>query len=86
MQTIKTATGKEFEISWAGVATIDEVFRFELKNSDMGTSFTVFSNPVETETLTHYFDNIPKEYIGYTTLRGVAMDMQGGIVVSLAKT
>lgn len=86
MQTIKTATDKEFEISWAGVSTIDGFFRFALKDNDMGTAFATFSNPTETVTLTRYFDNIPKEYIGYTTLRGIAMDMQGGIVVSLAKT
>ena len=86
MQKIITKSGEEFEVSWAGVASIDGVLRFAVLNSDMGTVFNTFTNPEETEILVHEFDNTPKEYIGYTVFRGVLMNYQNELIVSLSRT
>lgn len=85
MQKIITKTGKEFEVAWAGVATIDGVLRFSVLNSDMTTVFASFSDPKETEVLTHMFGDTPKEYVGYTTLRGVTLNYQDEMIVALSR-
>ena len=85
MQIIITATGKEFTVSWMGVATIDGILRFSVKDADMGEVFSTFTNQEETETLIHSFDNIQKEYTGYTVFRGITIDFQNEMIVSLSK-
>lgn len=85
MQKIITISEKEFDVDWAGVATIDGVLRFAVINGDMPEVFTTFSNPEETEVLVHTFDNIRKEYEGYTVFRGVSLNYQNEIIVALSK-
>lgn len=84
MQKIITATGKEFSILWCGPSTIDFALRFEVSNDyTMAEILATFTNPEETETLTHDFDNHQTVYNGYTTFKGVDMKPGGSVVVAL---
>ena len=83
MQKIITATGKEYTVAWAGVSTIDGLLRFEAVNIDTGTALSTFMNPVETETLIHAFDNAPKTYSGYTVFRGIDINQNNRIMITL---
>lgn len=83
MQKIITATGREFNIVWCGLSTIDLVLRFEVKGETMQDILATFTNREETGTLKHVFDELETVYIGYTVFTGVDMKPNGHIVVSL---
>ena len=83
MQKVITATGKEFNVNWCGQATIDFVLRFEVVNSTMANILSTFMNPVETEKLTHIFDENRAVYTGFTQFKGVDLKPSGTIVVAL---
>lgn len=83
MKTLKTATGKAFDILWDGVATIDFTLRIAIVNAPMQEIFEVFSNSTETETLTRIDDGIESVYQGFTKFRGVDLAPDGEIIVSL---
>lgn len=82
---IITATGKEFNVEWLGLATIDNVLRFAVENSDMATVLSVFTDPEETSLLIYVIDtmNNRAEYSGFTTFKGVDLNSDNSIVVSL---
>lgn len=83
MQKIITATGREFNIVWCGLSTIDLVLRFEVKGETMQDILATFTNREETGTLKHVFDELETVYTGYTIFTGVDMKPNGHIVVSL---
>lgn len=83
MQKIITATGKEFSISWCGPSTIDFALRFAIPDGDMAEIFATFTNPEETATLTHVFDEHETVFTGYTKFKGVDLKPDGEIVVAL---
>lgn len=83
MQLLITATGRVFNINWCGPSTIDLALRFEIVGSTMQEILAVFTNPEETQTLTHRFDENEAVYIGYTLFVGVDMRQSGKIIVSL---
>lgn len=86
MQKVITATGKEYEVLWCGPSRIDSALRFEASPSTaMADILTTFTNPEETVTLTHSFDNSQTVYHGYTTFKGVDMKLSGTVVVALMK-
>lgn len=80
---IKTATGKEFEILWDGVASIDGALRFAVINAPMAEIFETFSDPAECTTLTRIWDGVESVYTGYTRFRGVDRKIDGEIVVAI---
>ncbi len=83
MQKIITATGKEYQVEWCGVSTIDFVLRFEVVNSPMTNILTTFMNPIETAKLTHVFDENRAVYTGFTKFKGVDLKPNDAVVVSL---
>ena len=83
MQTLTTATGRVFKINWCGPSSIDLALRFEVIDSTMQEVLTVFTNPEETEILTHKFDENETIFTGYTLFIGVDMRQSGKIVVAL---
>ena len=85
MQTITTATGKAFQVGWCGLSTIDYVLRFGVRGESMTNVLQVFTNPAETETLSHTFDERTNEYDDYITFVGVDLKPNGEIVVSLSQ-
>ena len=82
-KTIKTASGKEFEILWDGASTIDGSLRFAVVNATMAEIFAAFSDPAACATLTRLWDGKESVYTGYTQFRGVDLKPDGEIVVSL---
>lgn len=83
MQKIITATGKILKILWCGPSTIDFALRFEVVEAEMSEVLTVFTNPEETATLTHVFDEHETVFTGYSKFRGVDLKPGGSIVVAL---
>lgn len=83
MQKIITATEKEITVEWCGPSTIDFALRFSVKNGNMTELLQIFTNPEETATLTHVFDEHETVYTGYTKFRGVDLKPDGAIVVAL---
>lgn len=75
--------GKEFDILWDGVSTIDGTLRFAVVNATMAEIFTAFSDPQACSTLTRVWDGIESVYTGYTVFRGVDLKPDGEIVVSM---
>lgn len=84
MQKVITATGKEYDVKWCGASTIDFALRFEVRSAPMTEILTTFTNPAETETLTHDFDNHQTVYRNYTVFKGVDTKPAGTVVVALS--
>lgn len=85
MVTLKTSNNEEFDIAWIGVATIDGVLRFSVINSDIKRVFDVFSNPESCAKLTRVYDGIEEIFEGYTVFRGVQIQYDNSVLVSLSK-
>ena len=85
MIKLTTANRQEFEIEWIGVANIDGVLRFSVVNSNVSDLVRVFTVPENCETITRSFDENEQVFSGYTTFRGVQINYDGSIVVSLSR-
>lgn len=69
--SIKTATGKEYEVRFAGATTIGvtQVLYVELVGLSMIDVVTVFSDPLETNFIQGLIEGeVKKEYRGYVNL------------------
>ena len=85
MKILRTAQGKEFDIIWDGVATIDLALRFAVVNASMEEVLQVFTAAEETQTLTRVEDDLESVYQGYNRFRGVDQKPDGEIVVTLVE-
>ncbi len=85
MKTIKTASGKTFEILWDGVATIDGALRFAVVNASMPEILATFMDPTETATLTRAWDEeeVSATYAGFTRFRGIDRKPDEEVIVAL---
>ena len=82
MPKIITATGKEFRCLWCSELS---VLRFCIVGEDMDTILSVFRDEDETASLTYVFDRQEREHIGFTKFKGVDLNMDNSIVVSLLR-
>lgn len=80
MEKIKTATGKEFDCEYALANSNLNRCYVVVKNSDISTVATVFSDPAETAVLTHGETVIE----GYTKLLAILPE-NGNFRVNLRK-
>ena len=85
MITIRTAKGEEFKIAWAGVATIDGVLRFAVVGAELPAIIEAFTNPDNCAQLTRVFDNNEMTFDGYTVFRGVQIQYDDSVIVSMSK-
>lgn len=85
MQKIITATGKEYQVEWCGVSTIDFALRFAVVNAEMTDVLTTFTNANESRQIIHYFNEKETVYNNYSKFRGVDEKPDGSIVVSLTE-
>ena len=87
MEKVITATGEEFEIGWIGVATLDGGLRFGIINcNDINKIFQTFTKPENCVVLTRDFDGVRNiKFEGYTVFRGITINYNDEIVVSLSK-
>lgn len=80
-----THTGKEYQISWMGVATVDGALRFEVTGSNLPDVFQTFSNRNETTILTQDWDGMTTHYVGYTRFKTIDIQPTQNIIVALDK-
>ena len=83
MIKLVTAQNKEFPISWIGISDFDGSLRFEVFSDDMDVLYRVFTDPVQTQTLTRVFDGDEKSFEGYTAFKGIEKMADSAIVVRL---
>lgn len=86
MISIKAANGDLYTILWAGVANTDGILRFAIINADASSIFETFGNPANCGTLTRIFDNIEQQFAGYTVFRGMQINFDGSVIVSMSKS
>ena len=81
---LRTSLGKEYNVNWCAVSSIDGCLRFEITDITFIDAFNVFGNSDETFLITLYIDDVNfREYSGYTKLIGV--NGNENITVSLIK-
>lgn len=85
MIKLLTANGEEFDVAWMGVASMDGGLRFGVINSTAEKIFSIFTVPENCTVLTRVFDGVEKEYEGYTVFRGMTINYNDEIVVSMSK-
>lgn len=85
MIKLRTANGHTFEIEWIGVANIDGVLRFSVINAEVSELVSIFTVPENCTTITRVFDEDERTFTGYTTFRGVQINYDNSIIVSLSK-
>lgn len=85
MIKLETSNGKEFQIAWAGVANLDGVLRFAVENAELGEIIATFTVPENCTELARVFDEDRKTFTGYTVFRGIQINYDGSIVVSMSK-
>lgn len=85
MSKLITANGEVFEIIWIGVASIDGVLRFCIVNSESSKVFDVFSNSENCKKLVNNNDGIEQIYEDYKIFRGIQVNYDDTIQVSLSK-
>lgn len=84
-QVIRTATGISYPIEWCGVASMDGILRFYVKDGNLVELTSIFSEE-QNFPLTHLFDGeVVQTYDGYTRFFGVNLDFVGGATVAIAK-
>ena len=82
---IVTKTGKEYEINWAGIATVDGALRFEIVNGTLSDIFSCFSSPEETAELSRVWGDSTTVYEGFTAFKTIDIQANGNIIVALSK-
>ena len=77
--------GETFEVEWIGVSTIDGVLRFNVINADMTAVLQTFMKPENCSPLVRKFDEDEKTFEGYTVFRGIIVNYDNSMIVSLSK-
>ena len=85
MLTLKTAKNHELPITWIGVSDFDGSLRFETTETNMEELFRIFNDPAHTVKLTRIFDEVGRDYDGYTFFKGLERMGNGCVVVRLLK-
>ena len=87
MITLRTATGKTYQIAWIGISELNGSLRFEVVGDvNMFALISTFIQPTETATLTRVWDGNERAFEGFTEFKGVDKKFgDGGIVVALMR-
>ena len=85
MLTLKTARNYEIPINWIGISDFDGSLRFETTNTNMGELFSIFNDPDHTKVLTRIFDEVNRDFEGFTFFKGIELMGNGCVVVRLMK-
>lgn len=85
MQKIIAANGDTYDIAWIGIANLDGGLRFGVIGGELSEILQTFTDPKNCTVITRTFDGDPFSYKGYTVFRGVTINYDGTIVVSLSK-
>ena len=85
MLTLKTAKNYEIPINWIGISDFDGSLRFETTNTNMGELFSIFNDPEHTKVLTRVFDEVGRDFEGFTAFKGIEKMGSDCVVVRLLK-
>ena len=85
MLKLKTAKNHELPITWIGVSDFDGSLRFETTETNMEELFRIFNDPAHTVKLTRIFDEVARDFDGYTFFKGLELMGNGCVVVRLLK-
>lgn len=78
-------SGEAFLVEWIGVSSIDGVLRFCVFNETTLKIFQTFTNPENCSPLIRKFDENEMTFEGYTVFRGIQVQYDGSMIVSLSK-
>lgn len=85
MLKLRTAKGFEISITWIGISDFDGSLRFETTETDMAKLFGIFNDPEHTIKLTRIFDEVGRDFDGFTFFKGLELMGNGCVVVRLMK-
>ena len=85
MITLITSNNIVFEIAWIGVSGIDGVLRFSVIDGDLSKIMQTFTIPENCQVLTRKFDEDEQTFEGYINFRGVQINYDNSIMVSLSR-
>ena len=85
MLKLRTAKGFEIPINWIGISDFDGSLRFETTETNIAELYMIFNDPEQTIKLTRVFDEVGRDYDGFTFLKGYDWMENGCIVFRLKK-
>ena len=85
MLKLRTAKNYELPITWIGVSDFDGSLRFETTERNMEELFRIFNDPEHTRCLTRVFDEVGRDFEGFTFFKGLELMGNGCVVVRLLK-
>ena len=83
MLKLRTAKNYELPITWIGISDFDGSLRFETTETDMAKLFGIFNAPEHTKKLTRVFDEVERDFEGYTSFKGIENMANGNTVIRL---
>ena len=85
MLKLRTAKNYELPITWIGISDFDGSLRFETTETNMAELFMIFNDPEHTKKLTRVFDEVERDFDGFTFFKGLELMGNGNVVVRLLK-
>ena len=83
MLKLRTAKNYEIPITWIGISDFDGSLRFETTETDMAKLFGIFNDPEHTICITRVFDEVERDFEGYTSFKGIEKMANGNTVIRL---
>lgn len=85
---IVTATGKEYQVVWCGISSLDSALRFELQYKNITAAVNVFSDPNETSEIKYIVDEMsqPQFYEGYTNFVSINKASGNTLIIALKQS
>ena len=83
MLKLRTAKNYELPITWIGISDFDGSLRFETTETNMEELFRIFNDPEHTICITRVFDEVERDFEGYTSFKGIEKMGNGNTVIRL---
>ena len=83
MLKLRTAKNYELPITWIGISDFDGSLRFETTETNMAELFMIFNDPEHTICITRIFDEVERDFEGYTSFKGIEKMANGNTVIRL---
>jgi len=83
MLKLKTAKEYEIPVTWIGISDFDGSLRFETTETNMAELFGIFNDSEHTICLTRVFDEVERDFEGYTAFKGIEKMANGNTVIRL---
>ena len=83
MLKLRTAKNYELPITWIGISDFDGSLRFETTETNMAELFMIFNDPAHAIKVTRIFDEVERDFEGYTSFKGIEKMGNGNTVIRL---